>query len=289
MLEFVDLKIVAAVASAGSPRKAAASLNTHPATVYRRLNAIERELGAVLFEKIDGRYAPTTVAEEILSRAALIDAHLIELNRRLSGQDARLAGTLTVTTTDTLVGLLSAPLVAFRAAHPEIRLNLVTSNAVADMARHEADVAVRPTRTPPETLVGRKAGTFGYGVYAAKSVAAKVGKTGEVPGGPWIGLDQTLAAIPAARWLHERVADESFVLRTNSMLTATEAARGGLGFALLPSYLGDDPAHRLTRIGAPIDELRSEVWLLTHPDLRHTPRVRVFMQTIAERLKAALA
>lgn len=273
---------------AGTPRKAAAQLNAHPATVYRRLNAIEREVGAVLFDKVDGRYAPSPITEDILQRAAVIDEHLIELNRGLAGRDARLAGTITVTTTDTLVALVSAALVTFQHAHPEIRLNLVTSNAMADMGRHEADVAVRPTRTPPETLIGRKAGTFGYAIYASQS-RTRVQAAGELPSGPWIGLDTTLAAIPAARWLAEHIADDHFALRSNSMLTVTEAARAGLGFALLPTYLGDDPSHGLTRIGQPIAELLSEVWILTHPDLRHTPRIRIFTQIVADQLRAMLA
>ncbi|MGD9715148.1 MAG: LysR family transcriptional regulator [Thermomicrobiales bacterium] len=288
MLSFNDLALIAALASTGRPRRAAELLGTHPATIYRRLKALELQLGAVIFDKVAGTYVPSSVGDEILTRARDIETQLAELNRHLSGRDVRFMGTITVTTTDTLASRVSAALSAFRRVHPEIGLQLVTSNAMADMGRHEADVAVRPTLNPPETLVGRRVGAYGYGIYAARESGLVCSQPARASSGPWIGLNASLIGHPAARWVDAHVSSSRVVLRTNSMLTAMEAVRAGLGFALLPTYLADDPQYGLVRIGEEIAELRSHVWILMHPDLMRATRIKAFTNIMAKHLKPLL-
>ncbi len=288
MLSYNDLALIAALASTGRPRKAAELLGTHPATIYRRLKALELQLGGVIFEKVAGTYVPSSVGGEILSRARDIETQLAELNRRLSGRDARFMGPITVTTTDTLASRVSAALSAFRKVHPEIGLQLVTSNAMADMGRHEADVAVRPTLNPPETLVGRRIGAYGHGIYAAREAGLTCSQHAEALSGSWISLNATLVGHPAARWVDDHVSSSRIALRTNSMLTAMEAVRAGIGFALLPTYLADDPQYGLVRIGEEIAELRSNVWILMHPDLMRAARIKAFTAIVAKHLKLLL-
>lgn len=133
------------------------------------------------------------------------------------------------------------------------------------MARYEAEIAIRPTRSPPEALVGRQAGDFSFGVYARAGV----------PDDAWITLDDSLAAIPSSRWLQGRIGSGGGVLRVNSMWAAAEAAAAGAGRAVLPDYLAK--AHLMQQIGEPVRELQSQVWLLVHPDLRRVRRVRAFL------------
>lgn len=276
MLDHSDLDLIAALAVHGGPRRAAVALGAHPATVYRRLKAVEQAAGAPLFERVDGRYQPSDLAREIIAAADENRTRLAELNRRLSGADVRMSGTLAATTTDSLAPLVFEAIERFRRAHPQVQVRLSVSNDFADMARHEAEVAIRPTRTPPETLVGRRAGAFDYGVYAR-------------PGAPdaWIALDDSLAAIPAARWLAARAGEADIALRVNSMWAAAEAAAAGLGRAVLPSYLVE--GRPLERVQGPISEIASQVWVLTHEDLRRTPRIRAFVGVAADHLAARLA
>lgn len=277
MLSTDDLLLIAALARSGKPAPAAAGLNVHLATVYRRLKELEQEAGAPLFQRLGGQYVPTPLGSELVRAAVGVEANLAEARRQLAGGEQRLAGRITLTTPDSLVPLVSTLLPPVRRKHAGIRFDLVVSNTFADMARYEAEVAIRPTRSPPETLVGQRAGAFRYAVYV---------KSGTREDLPWIALDDSLSAIPAARWLAAHVAEEEIVLRVNSMWAAAQAAAAGLGRALLPEYL-----HRsfdLDRQGDFIGALESEVWLLIHPDLRRTPRIQAFMDLAAGRLRAQL-
>lgn len=277
MLSTDDLLLIAALARSGKPAAASTSLNVHLATVYRRLKELEQEAGAPLFQRLGGQYIPTPLGSELVRAATAVAASLAEARRQLAGGEQRLEGRITLTTPDSLVPLVTALLPLVRRKHAGIRFDLVVSNAFADMARYEAEVAIRPTRSPPETLVGQRAGAFRYAIYA---------KTGSATDLPWIALDDSLSAIPAARWLAVHVAEEGAVLRVNSMWAAAQAAAAGLGQALLPDYL-----HRsfdLERRSGFIDTLESEVWLLVHPDLRRTPRIQAFMDLAAGKLRAQL-
>lgn len=277
MLSTDDILLIGVLARLGKPAPAAAVLRIHLATLYRRLKDLEREAGTPLFQRLDGRYSPTPLGEELVRAATTLEATLLEARRQLSGQEQRLEGRITITTADSLVAMVSTLLPPFHAQHPGIRFELIVSNGFADMARYEAEVAIRPTRSPPETLVGQRAGSFGYGIYAA---------AGDTEASPWIVLDDSLSAIPSSRWLSGRISPAETVLRVNSMWAAGQAAASGLGKALLPTYLAQQ--FGLRRLGDPIGELESEIWLLIHPDLRRTPRIRAFVDFAASRLRAIL-
>lgn len=286
MLTHDDLDLVLAIARAGRMKPAAEALQAHPATLYRRLEGLEHRLGAKLFERAGGRQAPTGLAEAIIREAQAIAERLDALNRTVAGRDARLSGPLTVTTTDTLQALVMPIVTGFGRLHPRLELRLDISSAMADMGRNEADIAIRPTRAPPETLIGSRLGSFDYAVYS-HGAAAPAGLAALVAAGGWIGLSGEIAQTPAARWLDEHVPQAARIASVNLMLGAALAARSG-AHALLPAYLGDDPVFALRRLSPPVPELRSEVWLLTHPDLRYAAKVRAFMSFAGKALRQAL-
>jgi DNA-binding transcriptional LysR family regulator len=277
MLSTDDLLLIGVLARTGTPAAAATVLRVHLATLYRRLKELERQAGAPLFQKIDGRYSPTSLGAELARMAAAVEANLAEAQRRLVGGEQRLEGRLTVTTVDSLIPLVTELLRSFRAKHTGIRFDLIVSNTFADMARYEAEVAIRPTRMPPETLVGQKAGSFAYGIYAADH---------DLGGLPWIGLDDSLASIPAGRWLRDHASEAEIALRVNSMFAAGHAAAAGLGKALLPDYLAQQLG--LRPIENRVNGLDSEVWLLIHADLRRTPRISTFLEFAGRFLRGRL-
>lgn len=278
MIDYDDVRLVASIGAAHSVARAAAGLGAHVATLYRRLRDLERRVGGALFERVDGRLLPTERAVPILEAADLLAARLGEVERRLAGRDDRLTGALAVTTADSLLPLACRCAHEFVADHPGVELTLAVGNSFADLGRREADLAIRPTRTPPETLIGRRAAGFDFSVYVRAGAAA------ETPG--WIGFDGSMRAVPAARWLADAVPSTSIRLRVNSMWAAAEAASAGLGRAVLPAYLAE--GRPLERVGAAIDELASEVWVLFHPDLRANPRVRAFADHAARWFKREL-
>jgi DNA-binding transcriptional LysR family regulator len=275
MIDYDDVRLVAAIAAAGGVRGAQARLRTHIATIYRQLRDLEKRTGGALFERLGDTLAPTGRAEPFLDAAEELRDRLAEVERRVAAQDDRLVGPLNVTTADTLLDIACACLKAFGDAHPGIALSLEVNNSFADLGRREADVAIRPTLTPPETLVGRRVARFSYAVYAGDATCEG-----------WIGFDATLSALPAAQWLKANVTDDRIGLKVNSLGAAAAAAEAGWGKALLPDYLG--AARRLSRQGETVEELASELWVLYHPDLKGNPRVRAFSDFSAKWLKTRL-
>lgn len=276
MIDYDDVRLVAAIATAGGVRGAQARLGTHIATIYRQLRELEKRTGGVLFERRGDNLVPTGRAEPFLEAAEELRDRLAEVERRVAAQDDRLVGPLHVTTADTLLDVACACLKAFGEAHPGIALSLEVNNSFADLGRREADVAIRPTLTPPETLVGRRVARFSYAVYAR-----------DMSLDGWIGFDATLSALPAAQWLKANVTDEMIGLKVNSLMAAAVAAEAGWGKALLPDYLG--ATRRLSRMGDNVEELASDLWVLSHPDLRGNPRVRAFSDFSAKWLRTRLS
>jgi len=273
MIDYDDVQLVAAIADAQTIRRAQARTHVHIATLYRRLRDLERRCGGALFERSGSSLVPTVRAQPFLDAAGALADRLAEIERRVAAQDDRLVGPLHVTTADSLLPAMCRCLLDFRKDHPDIHIRLDVSNSHADLGRREADVAVRPTATPPPNLFGRKAASFNFGVFRASENA--------FPG--WIGFGPEMAGVPAAAWHADQVRDEDINLRVNSFSSAAAAAAAGWGRALLPRYLAEE--HGLKAVDFPSAAPTSEIWLLIHPDMKSSPRVRIFADFTAKWLK----
>lgn len=284
-LKWEDLRYFLAVAQTGSLSKAARSLAVNHSTVFRRITSLEQSLGVRLFERLPEGYVLTSAGDQMLASVSLIDEEIASLDLRIRGQDHRLTGVLRVTTTDSLGHFFLQPhLFEFQRQYPDIRLELITDNSFSNITKRQADVAVRPTNTPPEGLVGRKAGTIKWAVYASAAYIERHGapeRLQDLAQHRNIFTDDSLSTIAVVRWLREFVPDSSIVFCGNSIMTLYVAARQGFGVAPLPCWLGDnDPG--LTQVLPPADEVYTQLWLLTHRDLRHTARVRSFIESISK-------
>ncbi|HEV7310284.1 LysR family transcriptional regulator [Ensifer sp.] len=279
-IDWEDLRFVLAVAEANSLAAAARALGVNHTTVLRRVGAFESKLGVRLFDRLPSGYTLTTGGEELLAVARQMAETVTELERRLTGQDLRLEGSLRITTTDTLMAsVLPSVLTAFQRRHPGVLLEVNTSNALANLSHRDADVAIRPAVDPPETLVGRRIATVAFAVYAARSYLEErdldpsdVTFANE----RWIGPGDALSSSSVGRWMRTRQPGP-LVLRCDSLVSAREAAVTGTGLAALPCYLGDRTPG-LVRIGPPVAEMATALWLLTHEDLRRTARVSAFTE-----------
>lgn len=285
-LPWDELRLVLAVAEAGSLSGAGRRLGLSHATLFRRLGKVEERLGVRLFERDRTGYVATLAGEEIAAAARRVEAEVVEVERRVAGRDLRPSGTLRVTTTDTLmVGLLSPILAAFRKAQREIALEVAISNQVLSLSKREADVAIRPINAPQETLVGRKIGVIEQAVYGRRALLPKGRRSVDLRAVDWVGPDEAMAYRALDRWMAEQGLDESCRYRVDSLFGMLAAARDGAGLAVLPCYLGE-PDRRLVRLGKAIPALATDLWLLTHPDLRKTVRIRAFMDFVAEAVRA---
>jgi DNA-binding transcriptional LysR family regulator len=287
-LDWDDLRYVFAVHANGSVAGAARALRVNHTTVLRRIGAFEARLGITLFDRLPSGYVLTAGGEELVETASRINDSVTALERRLSGRDTRVEGTLRLATTDTLMAsVLPKILAAFHAAHPGVLMEVSTANAFASLTRRDADVALRPAADPPENLVGRRLSRIGFAIYGSgrlvEQLDAERADPAEPAGLAWIWPDATLASTAVGRWMHDRVPVTRPVLRTDSLVAMREAVAAGLGLAVLPCYLGDIDA-RMRRFGKPLPDVSTELWLLTHEDLRQTARVRAFMDFVGPAL-----
>lgn len=275
-----DLRLVRAIGEAGTLAGAARGLGVDHSTAFRRLGALEKRLGVRLFERARDGYTPTPAGEAAIATASSMLESLVTLERQLAGEDLRPSGVVRITTTDTLVDFIAPGLAAFRAAHPEITLELVAANAFFTLTRRDADVAIRPSLNVPDHLVGRRLATIAMAPYAAPAYLADRGRTRSFDALDWLGLDESLAHLGASAWMRKHVPPERVIFRSSSLLALQAAARAGHGVAPLPCYMGDaDPG--LSRLGSVIVEMASALWLLTHPDLRRVARIRAFLDFMA--------
>jgi DNA-binding transcriptional LysR family regulator len=280
-LDWDDLRYVLAVADAGSLASAARRLGVNHTTVLRRVGAFEQRLGLRMFERLPTGYVLTAGGEELIAAARHIDDAVTVLERRLAGRDLRLSGIVRVTTTDTLMAsILPGILAEFRVAHPGIQIEVALSNLMFNLTKRDADVAIRPAKDPPETLIGRRIANVAFAIYASPRYLAKH-RHDDLAAHQWVGPDDTLAATSVAQWMRSELPESAVALRADSLLGVRQAAEAGLGLAALPCYLGDTSPD-LACVHGPIAAMQTALWILTHEDLRQTARVRAFTEFAAK-------
>lgn len=280
-----DLRLIAAIGETLSLSGGARSLGVDHSTAFRRLEALERRIGVRLFVRARAGYTPTTAGEAAIAAARDVLEEISQLEHRLAGADLRPSGQIRVTTADTLLGFLAPAFAEFRAAYPDIVLEVQTSNALFTLTKRDADVAIRPTAIPPEHLTGRRIAGVATALYASTAYLARYPEPFKPADHAWLAPDETLAHLSSARWIERHVPPERIALRANSLLTLQAAARANMGVAPLPCYLGDaDPL--LRRAGQPNEQMASALWLLTHPDLKNMTRIRAFLDFMAAWLSA---
>jgi DNA-binding transcriptional LysR family regulator len=250
-------------------------------TVLRRVSAFEKQLGIRLFERLPTGHVLTAGGEELIAAARHIDDTVTTVARKLAGKDLRLSGTVRVTTTDTLMAsILPVILAKFRTAHPGICIEVALSNVMFNLTKRDADVAIRPANDPPETLVGRRVAKIAFAIYASPRYLAKRRKVDDLAAHQWVGPDDSLADTAVAQWMRSQLPDSEISLRVDSLLGMRQAAQAGLGLAALPCFLGDT-SPGLVCVHRPIASMQTTLWILTHEDLRHTARIRAFIEFAA--------
>lgn len=281
MLQWDDFRLVKAISERRSLAGAAEVLGVNASTVFRRLGALEERLGARLFERGRAGYGLTPAGDEMSAIADRMANDIVAFERRVLGQDLAPTGELRVTTNDSLlIHGLTDVFASFRRAYPEITLDVVVGNAVLNLSKRDADIALRVTSSPPETLVGRRLASIYWAVYGLAPLK-EVETIEQLDHLPWIGPGDMLSALQ--RWLRDLVGEHKMVYRLNTVLGMAEAIAGGIGVGPLPCYI----AHRfpsLVRLYDPPGQQPPGLWILTHPDLRSSARIRAFMDHVGQEL-----
>ncbi|HTZ67746.1 MAG TPA: LysR family transcriptional regulator [Roseiarcus sp.] len=275
-LSWDEFRLVKSIAEARSLVGAAELLGVNHSTVFRRLAAVETAVGARLFDRSRAGYEPTSAGEEMIALASTMAESVLEFERRVAGRDIKPTGELSVTTPESIgQHFMPAIIAQFQTQNPGIVVELILSNQALDLSRRDADIAIRLTNDPPETLVGRRICTGRFGVYCRRDLIGELSSE-PIESVPFIGFSHNYGPALSRRWIEANVAPERLVAKVNSAHCMLQLALQGLGAILLPRFLGDR-CPDLTRVGYLLPELDLGLWMLTHSDLRRSTRVRAFM------------
>jgi len=278
-----NLRYVLMVANKGSIAAAARELQVNRSTVLRRINTFQQDLNCRIFDRGDAGYVLTPEAEKMIDAAREVESTLFDMQRQIAGHELKLEGELRVTTTDTfMLSLLGPHLASFQQTHPHIVVELLITNNILDLNRRDADVAIRPTRSPDAGLVGRRLCDVEFGVYATRQLLQRVDRE-RIFDARWIGFIDSLMQTPIGVWLGSAVDIRNICLRCDSFVAVRVAAEAGIGIALLPRLLGDSSA-QLERLEADTSELTIGLWALAHPDLVRSARVHAFIEHLTQAL-----
>ncbi|KPF65861.1 LysR family transcriptional regulator [Bosea sp. AAP35] len=286
-LAWDDFRLVKAIADHDGLTGAATALGVNHSTVFRRLGQIEEQVGLQLFERRKTGYVATAAGVEMAVLAGRVEEDVAAFSRRLVGRDVAPSGELRITTTDTLYLNLLLPIFAeFRALQPAIRLDIVIGNQALNLSKRDADIAIRASDAPGETLVGRRLATLNWAIYGNAGEAAALTAAGDPASlfaRDWVALGDQLGHVKAARFVRDKVAPERIALKSSAVLGLAEAVEQGLGIGPLPCFIADQRPG-LVRLLPPDPDFSTGLWILTHPDIRNAPRVRAFMDFVGGEL-----
>ena len=276
-MQWDDLKVALALGKHGTVSGAARDLNVTNSTVNRRLAVLEDALGVRLFDRLRAGVRPTDAGVRLLEHADQMRRQAAELELSVLGGDQRLVGPLTLTCPPLLLSLVADGLATFIKQNDHIELIVRTDDKHADIAQREADVALRITANPPETLIGRRICRAAFGVYGHQDYVRSLHNTPYL-----IGEDDGL--VQPSWWS----ADGVVRTRGNHLDWTLAAVRRAVGLARLPCFVGDREAD-LVRVGPLVDGPSMGVWVLSHQRLRTVARVRALTEALTTVLVAQTA
>jgi DNA-binding transcriptional LysR family regulator len=289
MFDWNDLRYFLAVAEGGSTLAAGRSLRVSQTTVARRIAALEAHLGLSLFDRRQAGYALTPAGMQLRDRAHVVAKAAEGFAEAAASQSRDLSGTVRLTTEEIFANTVLAPMLRdLRELHPQILIELDTSRSIRDLGAGEADIALRSTSQPaPAGVVGRRLCVDDWTLYCSRDYAQRHGvpktkaelRQHALVGGGGGNLGRAYAA-----WIHELGLDDQVAIHHGTSTGLLSAIRSGLGLAVLPCIVGDDEPDLIRCLPPRRDHGRS-MWLLTHERVRNTPRVRITIDFLYERLK----
>lgn len=282
IMEWSDIKYYLAVMREGSVTQAGQSLGVNHTTVSRRITAFEKKLNVRLFDRLPTGYKATEAADKIFNHALQMEESALSIDREILGGDNELRGSLRLTIETYVASRILFPYLAeFRRRYPLIEIQIKSSSDLSNLNFREADIAIRLTPSPPENLVGKKICMMGHGIYASKDYLDNFMeiKNNIVDLVLW-GSEKEKPVWSKALFSGSKVA-----VRVDTAGNMLAAIKGGLGLARLPCYLAEGE-ETIRQLPIALTPSSWGLWVLSHPDLRDTARVRVcreFLYDIFER------
>jgi DNA-binding transcriptional LysR family regulator len=287
-----DVKIFLAAYRLSSLGMAATRLGVDTSTVSRRVAAFEEHLNVRLFQRSREGLLRTRAAEQMFEAAEAMEAAHARLSRDASDVEQKAEGRVRLTVDPgTAENFVVPALPRFRARYPRVEIELDASPLPRDLARREADLALRSTKIVGSDLVATKVAAEPWIALGSAKLVAELGDLASWDSAPWVTWEKDMSSYPAARWVAYHAGNAPTPLRTNHFASQIAAVQAGLGLALLPA-----PYAKLRRLvsaratkrlaASSQDWPRSEVWLVGHRVLRDVPRVAVVWSFLAAEMRA---
>ena len=288
MLDWNDLRYFLAVARDGSTLAAARSLEVSQTTVARRIAALEQSLGLLLFEKRQDGYAISPAGEQLLGAAQNVDRSATEFAEAAAAQSRDLTGTVRISTEEIYAITLFAPLLReLTETYPEILIDVDTDQEVRDLSAGQADVALRSTAgDQPAGVVGRLLCKDDWTPYCSRAYGERHGVPttfAELKHHRLIGGGGAKLWPKYQQWLEHVGLEKQVTMHQPTSTTLLSSIRAGIGIAVLPCIIADAEPD-LVQCLPPRQNHGRQLWLLTHERVRHTPRVRVVIDFLYDRL-----
>lgn len=286
MFDWDDLRFFLAVARTGSTLAASKSLQVSQATVSRRITAFEERIGAMLFDRSPSGYTLTPRGKALMVEAELVEGSIRHLEDHLAAENRHLSGKVKLTTVESAANSWVIPALArLRDCHPDIEVELITSDAYLDIASGEADVAIRFGERPTDpALVARHLAEMEECIYTTRDLVVRLGRpssVADVARYPLIASSQPRGRF--RKWMEEVLPEARIAHRINSLSGEIAAVRAGLGAAVLPCLIGD-MTKGLVRLLPPIESLRTPCWMITTDKARQQPHVRIVIDTVVDEI-----
>lgn len=280
LLDWNDLKVLVAVAEQGNLKKAAQELGVNPSTVWRKIQALEQQLGSQMLAGDRGGYQVTANGLLVIEHARKMAAHADAIQLQACATHLEVRGLIRVTAPSNLAWEVLPPLMQkFQQRHPDVTFELTENAAPLDIGKQEADIALRGTREAPDDTIAHFLRTVRWGVYAAPGLTSATSLTvEELFQLPFIGYSQVQNS--AVRWLDRYGRQAHVPVRCNSILTAYQCAVKGMGLVCLP----ENQQWALNSLYFLPPEYDSGLWILTHPEMRNAARIRAFWDFLIEEL-----
>lgn len=283
-MQWDDIRIFLAVAREGSISGAAQRLGVQHSTVSRRLRSLEEQLGTRLIERKKSGNQLTEAGEELKLSACKIEIEVLEFEGARSGLDTGATGDLRVSAINNMASSVLMPaFTRFSEKYPAITLHIEVTNKFVQLAEREADIAIRLTNSPLETLIGTRLTTVASAVYGSRDYCARV-RAGGLPE-KWIGVECCGFHIG---WTKAACPEQNHNFYVDDTLLTLAAIKAGAGLAYLPCFMGDSEPD-LVRFRPPEPQHDLGLWLVYHRDLRRTKRVRLFREHMQREIEAQRA
>ena len=274
-----DLKVLLALSREGSTRKAGTALGVSNTTVMRRLESLEEQVGGRLFDRTPDGFRATSLADQLLPAAREVEDMLAEAERQVSGKDSELSGRIKLSLPAVPVTHISDAVAEFAIQYPRIELDITVSDHPLDLARREADIAVRGIpkhKRPPKDIVGIKLGQISMGYYVHTALLSEASR----------GRRELtcIRASDRALSLGDLPDPDSLGLKSRHLIDGvaprTVAVTKKLGVAALPCFLAKQYPDLILLPGVPSAHW-GHTWLLHHKDLRQSARIRALFKHLS--------